>query len=275
MYLSSLGIVDIFSYIPYYTEISVTIESLILSFLLADKIKQLHKEKITLQENFITYQKEEKKKLSNMVEEKTEALKVSLEEKELLLKELNHRVKNSIQTIVSFLRLQIDEIEERKTQQILMNIENRIMSISHLYALLYTKENICFVNTHEYFSLLVEDIETSYAMPHITIEIKTEINIASEYAIYCGFILNEVVTNSLQHAFKERKKGHILVHLRKEKNCYKLLFCDNGIGYKENSDEESLGLVIIETLVLSQLQGTLKIDSTSGVQIEIEWRDNE
>lgn len=274
MYLSSLGVFNIFSSFPYYAEFALISESLIFSFLLADKIKELRREKITIQENFISYQKEEKKKLSNMVIEKTEALNESLLEKELLLKELNHRVKNSIQTIVSFLRLQIDEIEERKTQQILMNIENRILSISHLYALLYTKENICFVNTHEYFSLLLQDIETSYAMPHIKIELKTEVNLSSEYAIYCGFILNETITNSLQHAFVGRDSGDILIYLKKEDDLYRLSLYDNGIGYNENNNSDSLGLIIIETLVETQLQGKLSIDSKNGTKIEIAWRDN-
>jgi len=274
MYLSSLGLFDIFSYIPYYTEISIIVESLILSLLLADKIKQINREKITIQENFISYQKKEKRKLTNMVRNKTEALNKSLKEKELLLKELNHRVKNSIQTIVSFLRLQIDEVEEKKTQQILMNIENRILSISHLYALLYTKENICFVNTHEYFSLLIKDIETSYAMPHVKIELETKVNIPSEYAIYCGFILNETITNSLQHAFVGRDRGDIFITLKKEDDQYRLSLCDNGIGYNMQSSD-SLGLIIIETLVETQLQGELFIDSNNGTNIEIAWRANE
>jgi two-component sensor histidine kinase len=274
IYISSLGIFDKSFYFPYYPELSITIESLILSFLLADKIKQLNREKIMLKDNLILQQKNEKEKLSMMVEEKTEALNSSLYEKELLLRELNHRVKNSIQTIVSFLRLQIGELEEKQTQQLLRNIENRIMSISHLYSLLYTKENICFVNTHEYFSLLVEDIETSYAMPHVTIELKAEINIPSEYAIYCGFILNECITNSLQHAFNDRESGKIIVHLKEEKSIYKLSLCDNGIGYNSNTHNDSLGLVIIETLVVMQLKGKLKVMSKDGTKIDIEWRAN-
>jgi len=274
MYLSSLGIYDIFYLFPYYTETSLVAEALIFSLSLSNKIKQLHREKIILKENLIQYQKEEKKRLSLIVEEKTIELSKSLEEKDLLLKELNHRVKNSIQTIVSFLRLQIDNIKEKQIQQLLMNIQNRIMSISHLYALLYTKENICFVNTHEYFSLLIDDIETSYDMPHIKIRLKTETNIPSEYAIYCGFILNELITNSLQHAFIGRESGYISIHLKKDKNVYKLLFYDNGIGYNKDINNESLGMIIIETLVLIQLQGSLKIDSTDGTKIEIEWKDN-
>jgi len=275
IYLSSVGTINMFSFFPYYLEVALIAESLIFSLLLADKIKQINREKIMIQENFISYQKEEKRKLTNMVREKTKALNESLKEKDLLLKELNHRVKNSIQTIVSFLRLQIDEIEEKKTQKILMNIENRILSISHLYALLYTKENICFVNTHEYFSLLIKDIETSYAMPHIKIELQTEVNIPSEYAIYCGFILNETIINSLQHAFVGRDGGDIFITLKKEDDQYRLSLYDNGIGYNTQSSSDSLGLIIIETLVETQLQGELSIDSNNGTKIEIIWRDNE
>ena len=123
-------------------------------------------------------------------------------------------------------------------------------------------------------AFLIEDIETSYAMPHIKIELQTEVNIPSEYAIYCGFILNETITNSLQHAFVGQDSGHILIHLKKEDDLYKLSLYDNGIGYNENNNSDSLGLIIIETLVLSQLQGSLNIDSKNGTEIEIAWRDN-
>ena len=228
------------------------IESLIFSILLVRRIKLLYRDKTVSQKRI-------------------EMLAISLNEKELLLRELNHRVKNSIQTIVSFLRLQIDEMDEKKTKQTLMNIENRILSISHLYSLLYTKDNICCVNTNEYFNLLVEDIKSSYVMPHIDIKIKTEGNISSEYAVYCGFILNETITNSLQHAFKDRERGEIFVYLKREDNLFKLSFYDNGIGYNQHLHSDSLGLLIIETLVETQLQGKLYIDSTDGTKIDIEW----
>ncbi len=275
MYLSSLGVFNIFSYIPYYTEFSLIGESLLFSISLADKIKQLHKEKIILQDSLISHQKKEKRKLSNMVELKTKELNESLIEKEILLKELNHRVKNNIQTIVSFLRLQIDDIDDKKTQKILTNLENRIMSISHLYNMLYTKNNISFVNTYEYFSLLIEDIEISYEMPYINIKIQTNINITSQYALYCGFIINEAITNSLQHAFINKKDGNIFINLKKDKNIYKLSISDDGSGYKEDFNRDSLGLVIIETLVVTQLQGELKVNSKKGVNMQIEWIDNE
>lgn len=210
-----------------------------------------------------------------MVKLKTKELNESLIEKEILLKELNHRVKNNIQTIVSFLRLQIDDIDDKKTQKILINLENRIMSISHLYNMLYTKNNISFVNTYEYFSLLIEDIEISYEMPHINIKIQTNINITSQYALYCGFIINEAITNSLQHAFINKKDGNIFINLKKDKNIYKLSISDDGSGYKQDFNKDSLGLVIIETLVVTQLQGELKVNSKKGVNMQIEWKDNE
>jgi len=273
MYLSSLGIFDLFNYLPYYGEFALFIESLLFSMILAHKIKQLHGDKITLQNNLIHYQKEEQQKLTNLVNIKTQELQYSLQEKELLLKEFNHRLKNSIATIVAFLRMQVDEIEEPRIRSILINFENRILSISHLYTLLYHENSMHLVNSHEFFTLLIDDIEQSYNMPHITIDIESQLDIPSQYAIYCGFILNEAITNALQHAFVDRNEGRIVVSLNKIDEYYYLKICDNGIGYQSKSSHESLGMSIIETLVRTQLHGKLKIKANKGVEIEIVWRD--
>lgn len=274
LYLSSLGLF-ISDFFEYYAEFALIVESLIFSLLLADKIKQLHQEKLTLQANLINHQKTEQKKLATMVELQTGELQKSLEEKELLLKEFNHRLKNTIQTMVSFLRIQIDEIKEPKTQNILRTLENRMISISHLYSLLYTHNSMSVVDSCSYFSLLVEDIQNSFDMPHIDIAIDSNLTLPSEYAIYCGFILNEAITNSLQHAFKDRAKGAIEINLHEDRDTYFLIIRDNGSGYEQQEHRESLGLMIIETLVVTQLQGKLEIDSTNGVTLKIQWSKND
>jgi len=277
LYLSSIGFF-VSNLFPYYAEFALVVESLIFSLLLADRIKQLNKEKIALQADLINHQKEEQKKLTNMVKIKTQELQQSLNQQELLLKEFNHRLKNNIQTIVSFLRLQVDEIEEPRIQNILIDLENRIMSISHLYTLLYNQNSVSSINTYEYFTLLIDDIERSYDMPNININVKTEVNISSEYAVYCGFILNEAITNAFKHAFPTKKKGSILINLIKNNNLYKLSICDNGIGYEQSDNKDSkdsLGLIIIDTLVRTQLQGELIIHSNNGVKMEIEWREDD
>ncbi len=245
MYLSSIGFYDIFSKVPYYIEIALVGEALIFSFSLADRIKQLNREKTNLQNNLIENQKKEQETLSRRVEQQTFELKRSLAEKELLLKELNHRVKNSIQTIVAFLRLQIDEIEDSKIEHILKTLEHRVMAISHLYALLYTKENLSFVNTYEYFSAIIEDIESCYHPSSVDIHLNVAGHIESEYAIYCGFILNEAITNAFQHAFVDGREGIISIDLIEQEGLYYLSIKDNGIGYNKNKKHDSLGLTII------------------------------
>ncbi len=276
MYLSSIGVYDIFTQVPYYIEIALVGEALIFSFSLSDRIKQLNREKTDLQNNLIENQKKEQETLSRQVEQQTFELKKSLAEKELLLKELNHRVKNSIQTIVAFLRLQIDEINDKRIERILKTLEHRVMAISHLYALLYTKEHLSFVNTYEYFSAIIEDIKSCYHPSSIDIHLNVAGHIKSEYAIYCGFILNEAITNAFQHAFVEKQEvATISIDLIEKKGSYHLSIKDNGIGYNKNKKSDSLGLTIIETLVITQLGGELDINTKKGVEIIIKWSENE
>ena len=228
MYLSSIGYYDIFDALPYYVELSLLMETLLFSLILADRLKQLRLEKIASQKHFIRYQSEEENRLTKLVEEKTSQLQLALKEKDLLLQELNHRVKNSIQTIVSFLRLQIDETDDSKMKYALMHIENRIMSISHLYSLLYAKHDISYIKADEYFSLLIAHIQTTLNKENIDIRLNTDVALDSEMAVYCGFIINEAVTNALQHAFEGENKGNIDIGLMKDNDKYVLTIEDDG-----------------------------------------------
>jgi len=273
MYLSSLGYYNVFDTFPYYVEMSLLLETLLFSLILADRLKQLRLDKITSQKHLISYQAQEESRLTSLVEEKTSQLQFTLKEKDLLLQELNHRVKNSIQTIVSFLRLQIDETSDHKMQQSLMHIENRIMSISHLYSLLYAKHNHSYINAYEYFSLLVDNIQNTLHKKEIEIILDTQVELHSETAVYCGFIINEAVTNALQHAFEEKEEGNIIIHLVKKENVYILTVRDNGKGFDTSINYDSLGLIIIESLATYQLHGTLKIVIKDGTQLIIKWEN--
>jgi two-component sensor histidine kinase len=275
MYLSSLGVLNIFHTFPYYAEFSFVMEAIIFSFVLTDKIKQLYREKMATTTKLIKYQESEKERLEELVNNKTEQLQISLREKELLLKELNHRVKNSIQTIVSFLRLQIDNTEHTKTQNILKNLENRILAINHLYALLHTKHNLAYVNAYEYFSLLIDSIQTTFQKEHVTIELNARVNLKSEDAIYCGFLLNEALSNTLQHAFDEHETGRVKVNLTREEQHYTLAITDNGKGFDSTKQYNSLGLMIMQALAVGQLKGSFHIESFDGVHIVIEWSEQE
>ncbi len=269
MYLSSIGSFDIFTLFPHYVELSLVGEAIIFSIALADRIKQLQKDKEDVGNKLLAQQKDEKKKLELKVSEKTNDLKVTLDEKILLLKELNHRVKNNMQTIVSLIRLQSETIEDEKLQELFLSIQNRINAMSHLHELLYKKDDISHVNAYEYFTLLIEDIRDSYDRD-VTINFDIKTDLKMEQAIYCGLILNELISNSFKHAFVDTK-GTITIKLSKEEKLYKLNVCDNGIGYKESEIFNTLGLTLLNTLAKEQLKGIILTDTIDGVKVEITW----
>ena len=274
MLLSSVGLFNIYQYFPYFIEASLVFEAMIFSIALADRIKQLQADRELAQQKLISQQENEKYRLTVQVEEKTNNLKVALVEKELLLKELNHRVKNNMQMIVSLIRLQSDDIEDEKLKDVLMTIQNRISTMRHLHELLYKQNEISYVNTYDYFELLIDDIKESYYDDNIEIAIDIRAQLKIEEAIYCGIILNELVTNSFKYAFPY-KKGHITISLSKIDALYSLIIKDDGIGYtQKNTQSESLGLTLVRTLAKEQLKGTIETGFISGVNVKIEWKEN-
>ncbi|WP_024953473.1 7TM diverse intracellular signaling domain-containing protein [Sulfurospirillum arcachonense] len=273
MLLSSVGMFSIYQYIPYYIEVSLVFEAVIFSIALADRIKQLQADKEKANQKLFDQQVNERRRLFMQVEEKTRDLKIALDEKQLLLKELNHRVKNNMQTIVSLIRLQKDKIKDEKLKDVLTTIQNRIKSISHLHELLYENETIAYVNAYEYFELIIEGIEESYEN-EVNIHIDIQTKLKNEQAIYCGLILNELITNSLKYAFPNQK-GNIYISLKKNKNTYDLSISDDGIGYNQSMPTNSLGNILVDTLVKRQIKGNITVDSKDGVKVRITWEDNE
>lgn len=273
MYLSSAGIFDIKKYFPYLIEASFVIEAIIFSIALANKITNLQKEKNEANQKLIIQKENETKRLSNEVDLRTKDLKNALDEKELLLKELNHRVKNNMQTIVSLIRLQSDEIENEKLKDILLTIQNRISAMGHLHELLYKQDDINYIDVYEYFEVLIEEVRDSYdSFIEIHLDIKTKLKM--EQSIYCGLIINELITNSFKYAFPD-KKGNIFITLEKENENIKLTIKDDGIGFDETKVNFSLGFTLVKTLAVSQLKGEIDINSKNGVTTTILWNEDE
>lgn len=272
MYLTSLGLFNGYNIFPYYVEISLVLEAIIFSIALTDKIKQLQKQKDSISNQFIIQQKDEKQRLQTIVNEKTKDLTFALEEKELLLKELNHRVKNNMQTILSLIKLQYLDIEDEKMQDIFVTIQNRIKAMSHLHELLYEQNSITTIDTNEYFRILIEELKYSYDKNiKIIYDIKTDLKI--DKAIYCGLILNELITNSFKHAFISQD-GIVNISLTQIDSMMELNVKDNGKGFTNTKSTNSLGLVLVNTLAKEQLKGTILIESKNGTNVTISWRDN-
>ena len=272
MYLSSSGIIedDLSSY--YIIEIAFILEALVFSIALANRIKRLQDEKEKMQLSLITEQKENEARLNKIVSNKTNNLIVALEEKEILLKELNHRVKNNMQTIISLIRLQNDEINDSKINILLTTIQNRISAMSYLHELLYQKDTITFVDANEYFEKIISEIKQSFEHD-IDVVYDINCNLSSESAIYCGLILNELLTNSFKHAFDENKSGIVNISFFGKNKEYKLIYSDNGKGYNPNIKKSSLGLTLIETLAKKQLKAEMNISTNEGVKVKLRWKE--
>jgi two-component sensor histidine kinase len=273
MYLSSTGVINIYQSFPYIIEVSLLLEAILFSIALSDKINTLQKEKNNANQELIVQKKTENERLEIQVQEKTKDLNISLEEKTLLLQELNHRVKNNMQMIVSLIRLQTNDIDDKKIQNLFLTTQNRLNAMSQLHELLYQKENISYINAYEYFITLIDGLQETYTQ-NIKINYDVDTDLQTEQAISCGIILNELVTNSLKHAFS-KDDGKIDIFLSKENSTYTLIVKDNGTGYNQEKTPNSFGLILVTTLTQSKLQGIINTNTKNGVETTIIWREED
>lgn len=272
MFLSSLGIYNFYDVIPYFIEIFLVFEAIIFSIALSDRIKELQKEKDNAQNSLIKQQKTETKRLEKMVDDKTIALKSTLVEKEILLKELNHRVKNNMQTIISLIRLQRDKVKDKKIEEMLITIQNRINAMNQLHQLLYMQnQDLVSISPTEYFESIVSEIQQSTYSEDIIVRYNIQAKVSTEQALYCGLIVNELITNCIKHAFLINK-GEIVISYFNQNDKNILIVKDNGIGISENAND-SLGMSLIKSLVEMNLNGVLKIENNNGTLVQIEWEE--
>jgi PAS domain S-box-containing protein len=206
-------------------------------------------------------------------------LKESLKEKEVLLKEVHHRVKNNMQVISSILNLQSSYIEDAKALEVLAESQDRIKSMSFVHESLYQSETLSEVNFTEYIRNIANNLYHSYARPQGGIELRFEleqININLDTSIPCGLIINELVSNALKYAFNGREKGVIIIHLaRISPERLRLVVEDDGVGLPigfviENA--ESLGLQLVTTLA-TQVDGELEVINGKGVKFRLDFNE--
>jgi two-component sensor histidine kinase len=213
------------------------------------------------------------------LEQKNEIINASLIEKETLLKEIHHRVKNNLQIISSLLNLQSRNVKNKKALEAFSESQRRLHSIALVHQKLYQNENLSRINIKEYLSDLVDTIHQSFYSPskNISYEINiTDINFDVDTAVPLGLIVNELVTNAYKYAFIESTDGIISINLqKKEKSSFILDIKDNGKGLPKNfdiNDLESLGMKLVNILT-RQLDGKLDIKSENGAEFIIEFID--
>ncbi|MCX9083466.1 MAG: PAS domain S-box protein [Candidatus Methanoperedens sp.] len=207
-----------------------------------------------------------------------ENIRRSLEEKEMLLREIHHRVKNNMQIISSLLGLQAQNIEDEKYKEIFIQSQTRIDSMALIHQKLYQSESIAQINFKDYIDGIVTNIFESYCTKsNIKFDLDVEnIPLKIDYAVPCGLIINELVTNCLKYAFPDERQGNIQISVRsKENNMIQLSIRDDGIGIPEDLDirnTESLGLRLVSSLVESQLEGEIMINRDGGTEFLINFR---
>lgn len=193
-----------------------------------------------------------------------EIIQAQLKEKEMLLKEVHHRVKNNLQIISSLLSLQTRTLDE-ESKDVLMESRTRIHSMALIHEKLYQSADLTRIDLKEYIEELSKFLYSSYGIEtqRIRFELVCDgIFIELDKAIPCGLMLNEIVSNCLKHAFPGENSGEICVFLQTEGRILRLLAQDNGVGIPEEVNAyngNSLGLRIIRSLV-SQLRGTLQME---------------
>ncbi len=197
-------------------------------------------------------------------------LKESLSEKEVLLKEVHHRVKNNLQVISSILNLQSSYVKDNNTLNILRESQNRIKSMSFIHESLYQNTNFSSIKFSEYIDNLSRNLIQTYAFGK-NIQLVTELDpveVSLDQAIPCGLILNELISNALKYAFIGRQEGVVKITLRANKKKVEISVTDDGIGMPINFDvdnSDSLGLQLVYTLI-EQLEGTINVDTQKGTK---------
>ena len=214
--------------------------------------------------------------------EAEEKIRASLHEKEVLLKEIHHRVKNNMQIICSLLNLQSRYVKDENMVNILRESQNRIKSMALVHEKLYQSQDFSKIDFVVYVKTLIREILHSYgnSMRKITVDLHVDdISLGIDTAIPCGLIINELLSNAFTHAFPDKKKGKVCISLNiNREGQYELDVSDDGIGIPPHiapETTESLGLHLVDILVKDQLRGTLKVERTYGTAFHIYFGDDQ
>jgi PAS domain S-box-containing protein len=203
-----------------------------------------------------------------------ERLEASLREKEVIIKEVHHRVKNNMQVISGFLELQSNYIEDPVAVEKLIECQRRVRTMALVHEKLYQSKTLGAINAAEYIKSLIADLMDSYSMStsvDVSVDVD-DVDITLDMAIPCGLIINELVTNSLKYAFGGRPEGKLSLTLHhKEDHTFSLVVQDDGVGLPpdfETRSTASLGMQLVWVLV-RQLGGEMKSDSDRGTRFTI------
>ena len=207
---------------------------------------------------------------------RSEAVRASLREKEVLLKEIHHRVKNNLQVISSLLSLQARYLTDPKAREIFNQSQNRVQSIALVHEQLYQSPDLSHVNFSEYTASLLDNLFHNYSAAERGLAKEIDVGgarLTIDVAIPCGLIVNELVTNALKHAFPDGRRGTIWVVLQENPVELRLAIEDDGVGMPESLDPRntgSLGLDLVFTFA-EQLDASVEIERKGGTSFQFRF----
>lgn len=217
-------------------------------------------------------EKEEKRRIAE------ENLKRSLAEKEILLKEVHHRVKNNMQIISSILKMQERQVQDASLKIVLEESQNRIRSMALIHENLYRYENLANIMFSNYVKSLAGNLARSFSDQQGKISFEYDIDdvyLPLDIGIPCGLIINELISNSFKYAFKDQQSGKISINLKRQnEQSFRMEVSDSGVGLPKDLDIEntgSLGMKIVTKLVM-QIDGTIKYDYNNGAKFIIDFK---
>jgi len=220
----------------------------------------------------------ERKKAEKAQEESEEKIRDSLKEKDVLLKEIHHRVKNNLQVIASMFYLESQYTNEDKIAKKLIECQDRVKSFALVHEQLYKSENLASIDFTTYAQKLINNLMESYMNMMESIEVMIEsddLSMSVDKAIPCGLIINELVSNSFKHAFPDGRRGWIRIKVLKSEEIYVLSVKDNGIGIPDEVnifEIDSMGMNIIRALT-RQIHGEISLSKINGTEVTIEFHE--
>jgi len=209
-----------------------------------------------------------------------ENLAAALQEKEVLIKEVHHRVKNNLAAVVGLLEMQAHLPLDAATRQILIELVARIRSMALAHEHLYQAESLANISMQQYLEALLYHLHSALPAPHINFQVTApEVESSLDIAIPCGLIVNELLTNAIKYAFPEstspqsgQKECRVTINMHQHEGIYTLQVSDNGIGLPDDLDQkknQSLGMMLVRMLGEHQLGGRLAIDTSQGTTMTL------
>lgn len=202
-------------------------------------------------------------------------IKSSLKEKDVLLKEIHHRVKNNLQIIISLLNLQSDYIKDEQTLKAVTDGQNRVRSMALVHEKFYQSEELSEIDFNDYAGKLLRFLVQSYGSdkhPVTTLITGDTVSLDMDTAMPCGLLLNEIISNSYKYAFVDGREGKIEINFQKTgSNVISMRISDNGVGFPTDfsiDKSETLGMQLINALT-SQIDGEVKFESNQGASFTI------